>query len=69
MFIQVPSSFSGSWSPRYAKKHQSKFNLRKTRAEWPNMLQNMLPHPIPGERDSLFKDFFVDARPATKMKT
>ena len=46
--------------------HQMPLDLRKTRAEWRNMLQNMLPHPTPGERDSFLMFFliFVGARPS-----
>ena len=66
--FQVSFRVSGVW---YAKKtpvqiqpkhageniHQLPLDLRKTRAEWRNMLQNMLPHPTPGERDCLL--FFL----------
>ena len=67
--LQVSFRVPGVW---YAKKtpvhiqpkhageniHQMPLDLRKTRAEWRNMLQNMLPHPTPGERDS-FLMFFL----------
>ena len=58
--------------PKHAGEniHQMQLDLRKTRAEWRNMLQNMVPHPTPGERDSFLMVFFVGARPsANKMKT
>ena len=38
--------------------HQMQLDLRKTRADWRNMLQNMLPHPTPGERDSILMFFY-----------
>ena len=47
--------------PKHAREniHQMQLDLRKTRAEWRNMLQNMLPHPNSGERDSFFMFFFT----------
>ena len=50
--------------------HQMQLDLRKSRAEWPNMLQNMFPHTTPGESDFFSIFTFVGARPsANKMKT
>ena len=31
--------------------HQMQLDLRKIRAEWRNMLQNMFPHPTPGKKE------------------
>ena len=47
--------------PKHAGEniHQMRLDLRKTRAEWRNMLQNMLPHHNSGERDSFFMFFFT----------
>ena len=57
-----PDSTQACWG----NIHQMQLDLRKTGAEWRNMLQNMLPHPTPGERDSFLMCFliFVGARPS-----